>query len=209
MNIAPTKANLLMTKAQLKVAREGHQLLSEKKQVLLMEILTRIHDFRKLESEVQKRIKKAFNNLRKTILTLGEEKIDYLARVYNKSLDFEILERTTMGIVTVDIIPSRTDIILNASLWDTNYYYDILQKELTDVFPLIFKWLSMRITIMRLGDELIKTQKRVNALENIYIPEYETQELWITNILEELSREEFYKVKKLKDKMKRKKGLIQ
>lgn len=172
-----------------------------------MEILTRIHDFRKLEYEVQKRIKKAFKNLRKTILTLGEEKIDYLARVYNKSLDFEILERSTMGIVTVDIIPSKSDIILNASLWDTNYHYDILQKELTDVFPMIFKWLSLRITIMRLGDELIKTQKRVNALENIYIPEYEMKESWITNILEELSREEFYKVKKLKDKMKRKKGL--
>jgi V/A-type H+/Na+-transporting ATPase subunit D len=206
MKIAPTRANFLSLKAQLKMAKEGHSLLSEKRQVLLMELVTRVSDLKKIKKAVEEKFSAAFKVLRQAILTLGDDKIDYLARIYGDSLNFELLERSAMGVLTVEIIPSKLDLKISSSLWDTNPYYDELQQELTKLYPLVFKWLSLRITIIRLGEELLKTQKRVNALENIFIPEYEQAIEWISNVLEETAREEFFRVKKQKKKAKEKQG---
>ncbi len=206
MKVAPTRANFLALKAQLKLAKEGHSLLSEKRQVLLLELVTRVSDLKKIKQEVEDMFAASFKILRQTILTLGDDKIDYLARIYGDSLSFELLERSAMGVLTVEIIPSTHDLKISSSLWDTNPYYDKLQQELTKLYPLVFKWLSLRTTIIRLGEELLKTQKRVNALENIFIPEYEQAIEWISNVLEETAREEFFRVKKQKKKAREKHG---
>ncbi|MBD3182512.1 V-type ATP synthase subunit D, partial [Candidatus Poribacteria bacterium] len=58
--------------------------------------------------------------------------------------------------------------------------------------------------VWRLAAEIRKTQRRVNALENIFIPEYEETVKAIEEVLEENEREEFIRKKKVKSVLERK-----
>jgi hypothetical protein len=62
--------------------------------------------------------------------------------------------------------------------------------------------LSMLVTtVWRLAGELRKTQRRVNALQHIFIPNYEATVAFIVSSLEEREREEIFRLKWLKTKL--------
>ena len=56
-------------------------------------------------------------------------------------------------------------------------------------------------SIFSLAKALEKTQKLLNALENVIIPQYKDNIRFILSTLEEREREEFAKLKKVKEKM--------
>ena len=55
--------------------------------------------------------------------------------------------------------------------------------------------------LRRLGEELQKTNRRVNALENVVIPELEVQVKFIFSSLDERAREDHFRLKKVKKKI--------
>ena len=71
---------------------------------------------------------------------------------------------------------------------------------------IIYKWSEVEISVWRLAAEIRKTQRRVNALENIFIPGYADTVKAIEDVLEESDREEFIRKKKVKSVLKRKRG---
>ena len=56
------------------------------------------------------------------------------------------------------------------------------------------------VTAYRLARDLQKTQRRVNALEHIFIPQYIETADWIESALEEREREETFRLKVLKSR---------
>ena len=56
-------------------------------------------------------------------------------------------------------------------------------------------------SVWRLAKELRKTQRRVNALQYIFIPDYEETVTFIESALEEREREEIFRLKMLKTKI--------
>jgi V/A-type H+-transporting ATPase subunit D len=63
--------------------------------------------------------------------------------------------------------------------------------------------------VWRLANEIKKTQRRVNALENIFIPDYQQTVKAIEEVLEENDREEFIRKKKVKSVLTKKRALEQ
>ncbi|MCK4236011.1 MAG: V-type ATP synthase subunit D, partial [Candidatus Krumholzibacteria bacterium] len=63
-----------------------------------------------------------------------------------------------------------------------------------------------RISLMRLSREVAKTIRRVNALEKIFIPDYEETLKYIEMALEESEREAFFILKLVKDRLYQRKG---
>ena len=59
-------------------------------------------------------------------------------------------------------------------------------------------------SVWRLATEIKKTQRRINALENIFIPQYDETASYIEGVLEENEREEFFRQKRVKSKISRK-----
>jgi len=54
-------------------------------------------------------------------------------------------------------------------------------------------------SVYRLADAIKKTQKRANALKNILIPRFEEEVRFITDALDEKEREEFARLKIIKN----------
>ncbi len=66
------------------------------------------------------------------------------------------------------------------------------------ILNLIIAMASNEVRVKRLGDEIRKTTRRVNALEQVVIPALEEQSRFIERTLEEREREDLFRLKRLK-----------
>ena len=76
LNIAPTKSNLLVLKKQLTFAEEGYDLLEQKRQILIFELMSRLARARDAEQGVAKALGLAFAALQEAQLEIGSDNID-------------------------------------------------------------------------------------------------------------------------------------
>jgi V/A-type H+-transporting ATPase subunit D len=49
LEVPPTRSNLLKARGSLQLAKEGYDLLEQKREVLLMELMQIVHDLRELK----------------------------------------------------------------------------------------------------------------------------------------------------------------
>jgi V/A-type H+-transporting ATPase subunit D len=87
---------------------------------------------------------------------------------------------------------------------DTAASLDEASTAFRDVLLRIPQLSMLTATVWRLANELRKTQRRVNALQHIFIPQYKDQIDFIVSSLEEREREETFRLKWLKTKMENK-----
>jgi vacuolar-type H+-ATPase subunit D/Vma8 len=84
---------------------------------------------------------------------------------------------------------------------DTNAALDEASAAFREVLLRLPQLAMLETTVWRLAGELRKTQRRVNALQHIFIPNYEETVAFIVSSLEEREREETFRLKWLKTKM--------
>ena len=89
----------------------------------------------------------------------------------------------------------------NYAFYSTRVSLDEAQKAFNRVKELTIKLSTIETSAIRLATNIKKTQKRANALKNITIPTYEAIVKNITNALEEKEREEFTRLKVIKERI--------
>jgi V/A-type H+-transporting ATPase subunit D len=197
MQIAPTQSNLLKIKKNLKIAKEGYNLLEEKREVMIMELMRNVRGFKEMEEEVTQKLEEAYSSLERTSISMEKESVKNFGSGGDMP-EIDVRMRSVMGIPVPELVVDIPEKRLQASLDSTNEYFDDAFVKFREIIDLVARWAAREVLIWRLGAEISKTQKRVNALENIFIPEYEEDINRIEESLEEEEREEFYRRKKLK-----------
>ena len=207
LKVAPTRSNLLKSRESLQLAREGYDLLEQKREVLLMELMQIVHDLRELERQVEEKSADAFAALESALLSMGNEAVRWAALSVTKEEDITLLHRSVMGVpvVTIRGVETASD-VLQASPMGTGPALDEARQLFAELTPILYRWSEVEISVWRLAAEIRKTQRRVNALENIFIPEYEDTVKAIEEILEESDREDFIRKKKVKSVLERKRA---
>ena len=84
------------------------------------------------------------------------------------------------------------------AFYDMSITLDDAVTKFKKVKDLIIKLSTVETSAYRLAASIKKTQKRANALQNITIPYYSTLAVEIENALEEKEREEFSRLKVIK-----------
>jgi len=210
LKIAPTRSNLLKTKYALTLAQDGHDLLEQKREVLFIELMQIIHRLRDLEEEMAKKSALAFSALESAILSMGQEAVEWSALSVLGERTVEIIHRSVMGVPVVNLKEVKESFFgLQASMVGTNPALDEARKRFEELIEVICTWSEVEISVWRLANEIKKTQRRVNALENIFIPEYKQTVKAIDEVLEEGDREEFIRKKKVKSFLAKKRALEQ
>jgi V/A-type H+-transporting ATPase subunit D len=206
INVAPTRMNLIRIKNELRFAREGYEILDRKREVLTTELVRVAHEADVLQKEVWKLLETAYGALEQARLTMGSDHVEWAALAANKTVDVHLKLRGVMG-VALPVIEARGDLPkMLYSLSGTNASLDEATAAFREVVVKIPQ-LSMLVTsVWRLAGELRKTQRRVNALQHIFIPQYEETVAFIVSSLEEREREETFRLKWLKSKMERTKA---
>ena len=200
INVAPTRTNLIRIKKDLRFAREGYEILDRKREVLTTELISLAHDAGQLQEQVWALQTEAYRALEKAQLTMGREHLEWAALAANKTVEVKIHFRGIMGVPVPLIQATGSPPGMLYSLGDTSATLDEASAAFKKVLLLLPELSRLVTTVFRLARELRKTQRRVNALQYIFIPEYEETVAFIISTLEEREREDTFRLKLLKNR---------
>jgi V/A-type H+-transporting ATPase subunit D len=200
-DVPPTKSSLLAVKEQLSIAREGFDLLEQKREILIMELMRLVEEVKLLERDLDKRVASAYGSLKQMLVLVGREN----AREASAGIEFEYSTREKhgklMGIPLPSIDVDMPRLELKYSFMSTSASCDATTVEFFELLKLLARMAEVRTMAWRLAREVRKTQRRVNALERIVIPDVEETKKFIEGVLEEREREVFFVQKILKAKL--------
>ena len=208
INVAPTRTNLIRIKKELRFAREGYEILDRKREALTSELVRVAHEADVLQKEVWRILESAYRALEKAQLTLGSDHVEWAALAANKTVNVRLKLRGIMGVAIPMIEAQGEPLKMLYSLSGTNAALDEASAAFREVLIKIPQLSMLVTTVWRLAAELRKTQRRVNALQHIFIPQYEATVAFIVGSLEEREREEIFRLKWLKTKMTKSSGEV-
>ncbi len=198
LDVPPTKAVLLELKEQLAVAKSGYGLLEEKREVLVSELLNIIDDAESFRREVNEQLAHAYEVLLQAVQALGAEQVERTALACVTEAHITLNERSVMGVPIPLMNRKMVKLTPQYGLLGTSFALDEALRRFYDVLERILRLAETERTAWHLAIELKKTQRRVNALENIFIPQYEETIRYIEGRLEEVERETIFQMKLLK-----------
>lgn len=202
LNVAPTKSNLLAIKEQLATATDGYELLEQKREILVMELLHMVEQVKMLERKIDRQIQNCYPALKNMLKTVGEDRIERIAHAVK--YDFKMKEkRITVGGMSFDSIdvelPKQQ---LFYSFLGSYADSDKVMVEFFQLLKLLTQMAEIRTVAWRLASEVKKTQRRVNALDKMVIPQTQETKKYIESVLEERERENIFVLKSLKGRLK-------
>ena len=203
LDIKPTRSELIKLKGRIKQTKNGYKLLKMKRDGLF-------HEFRTLLSEMIKAKRDLTDayRLAKTRIDLanaieGGLAVRAAAIANSAHPEVEVERRNIMGVV----VPSVTGSNLKSTFSErgigfigSSPYIDEASDSFSELIEKIVKASEMEATLKRLLAEIEATKRRVNALEFKVIPELEEAKVFIQLRLEEMEREETFRLKRFKNK---------
>jgi len=201
INVPPTRTNLIRLKKDLRFAREGYEILDRKREALTGELVRVAKEADAVHKEVWALLESAYNAMEKARLVMGSDHVEWAALAVNKTVDVHLRLRGIMGVAIPQIEAVGEPPKLLYSPGDTAAVLDEASSALREVLLRVPQLSMLTAAVWRLANELRKTQRRVNALQHIFIPQYENTVAFIISSLEEREREETFRLKLLKTKL--------
>lgn len=198
LKMPPTKSNLFKLQSELKFARDGYELMDRKREVLIMEMMQVIHGIANLQRRLDEALKKAYGSFYDAYVEMGSEEIERAGYACQEPLEIAMKEHTVMGVMLPELSLKKAPEKLEIGLLGTSASFDRALESFSGVMPLLLEYAKASLTLTRLAKEVQKTQRRVNALENITIPNAEDTIKFISESLEEGERQSFFQRKKVK-----------
>jgi V/A-type H+-transporting ATPase subunit D len=199
-DIAPTKSNYLQIQESLERAREGYNLLDQKRQILVMELMNRVEAARRIKRDTLKAMQEAYGALEEASITHGSDLLARLAARVTIRHKVRVSSRSMMGIDIPEINYEAEPVKPQFSLSDWGSGADQVMVKFRKALEFVARLAEVENAVFRLAREIKKTQRRVRALEKTFIPDYEDKLAYISASLEEREREDLVIMKKAKQK---------
>ena len=203
--VSPTKTNLIRLKQELKFARLGHELLDQKRNILVIELLNLVDQAVDLENRMNDLLSTAHNYLQKAALDKGKVTLLHTAGAVNMEASIQLSRRKVMGVPLPVVETNFEKHPPYYSPMGTSSFTDSALTAFQNTLEIMGQLAELKVSIMRLAREVKKTIRKVNALEKIAIPDLKDSVAFITNRLEENEREMFTLMKKVKARLEAKK----
>ncbi len=194
----PTKIELIRIKKSLQVAKSVHKILEDKRDVLLRRLDDLIEDATSARDKMWEPLSEAYRALFNAYLKVGSSNLESISMTTPSQVDVTANVRQIVDIQVPTLQISEKELELTYGFADTSASLDTATQMMRRVLPNICRAAEAENAIFRLAKELEKTQRLINALEYIIIPDYKDSIKFITSTLEEREREDFVKLKHVK-----------
>lgn len=198
--VKPTRMELLEIRKRKALASKGHELLSQKRDALISDFFDIIKDRREKREEMEDKLRQAFTVLIQTEMLMGEEQVRGLAEAMRDDRSVEVDRKHVMGVPIVAFDLDEREVEQYGVL-DTPASLSQAIQEGQEALQETIAVAGIEASIQKLGKEIEKTKRRVNALEHIFIPKLEGTIEYIERQLEEREREDFVRRKRMKSLM--------
>ena len=200
-NVKPTRMELLKLRKRVKLADKGHRLLKEKRDALISEFMIVIKEYKDARKKVEENLKVAFYNLLMAEVLLGSQDLEQISEITIRDINLDFVTKNIMG-VSVPIMKVNNLIRRvherGYGFLSTNAKLDDAAQDFEESIVLIVKLAEIEESVRRIAEEVEKTKRRVNALEYIVIPRLKATIKHIEMRMEEIERESFLRLKKIK-----------
>ena len=203
LDITPTRSELINLKRRIKQTKNGYKLLKMKRDGLFHEFRTLLSDMIKAKRELTESYVLAKSRIDLANAVEGGLKVRSAAIANSASPEVEVERRNIMGVV----VPSVSGTNLKQAFGERSIgftgsspYIDEAAGSFGNLIERMVKAEEMEATLKRLLAEIEATKRRVNALEFKVIPELEEARVFIQLRLEEMEREETFRLKRFKNK---------
>ena len=205
LHYAPTKTNLLKLKDDLKFAQQGYELLDQKRNILIIELLNIVDQTIDFQNRIDESIRLAHSALQTSVLKMGKNKVLALAASITINSRITLQSKRIMGVVLPVVETVFEEKAPCFSPLHTTFWIDATIQYFKEVLKLLGKLAELKISVVRLSTEVRKTIKKVNALEKIAIPDLQQTLNYIKNRLEENERDMFVLMKMVKNRLEKRK----
>lgn len=205
-SLAPTKTNLMRLRQELEFAKLGHELLDQKRNILVIELLNLVDQAVDYEQRVDAALAEAYRNEEEAVLRMGRLGLHSVGGAVDIDAETAITQRKVMGVRLPVVDTKFTEHPPYFSPTGTSFWADASLVRFREALELIGKLAELKVSIVRLASEVKKTIRKVNALEKIAIPELNESAKVIQERLEENERDMFVLMKMVKSRLEGKKG---
>jgi V/A-type H+-transporting ATPase subunit D len=210
--VSPTRTELLTRKAQIRLAEQGVQLLRGKREALVREFIGGIRSFSAERNTLRRSLASAFQSLVRALTIDGPEAVASVGLAARRAVDVELEERNIWGTRVVNVKSDYhsspagghrySAIGTSARIEDATERFESALEQIIKVAPLDRK-------MRKLADEIRKTTRRVNALEQRLLPALQEEVRYIRAALDQREREDIFRLKRLKNKASRSSSAVQ
>ena len=190
--VAVTRGVLLRLREQLDFTKRGKELLEMKRDNLAAET-NRLLDKIKVRHEFEQRLMEAYGSLKTAYMTLGYSRLQSQAFTV-KPLEAKVRLRSVMGVLVPEIVQGQKPEI--NSITDPSAY--AAAEQLTSSMKELLSIAEAEARIESIAQELMLTNRKVNALERVILPSILETLRYIEGRLEEETLEEFFRAKRVK-----------
>lgn len=199
--ISPTRSALLASKASLKTASGGADLLKRKRDALIGEFFALVKDALAAREALSSVSKGAYTSLFGAKAWDSPEAVESLSLAGSGDYAVEMEIESIYGVKVPKMkLPERTE---QANFSPINVGARTIQAA-TDFGSVMDALVSVAATetkLRRIGEEIKKTSRRVNALEQVVIPGIQSDIRFIRSVLDQREREASFTLKKIKAKL--------
>ncbi|MEK6867499.1 MAG: V-type ATP synthase subunit D [Nanoarchaeota archaeon] len=199
-NIKPTRSELMKLKNRIKLAKSGYSLLKKKRDGLILEFFEILKRAKTVRQELTEEYKKALSTVNIARTVEGDVHISSLALAVKGAPAISLHSRNIMGVVVPKISYTQQHRGFDRG------YGTVASSSIVDDASVSFERVLSKVVeaaevetgIKKLLDEIEKTKRRVNALEFEIIPRLEVQRKFIQMRLDEMDRENIFRMKRIK-----------
>ncbi|MDG6244690.1 MAG: V-type ATP synthase subunit D [Methanolobus sp.] len=200
-DVKPTRSELIELKKKIKLSQGGHKLLKMKRDGLILEFFEILGKAKDVRTELDAAYEDASRKIGIANAVDGTITVKSTAFALQSKPEIELESRNIMGVVVPKIESSSVKKAINErgyGILGTSSYTD----EAADSYELLVEKIilaaEIETTIKKLLDDIEKTKRRVNALEFKVIPELQESMTFIRLRLEEMERENTFRLKRIK-----------
>lgn len=201
--LKPTKTNLISLKKKLIFAKKGESFLEFKRE----QLITQIKDNWNL---YQEKLKNFIKSYQKNLILINDAykemgKRDFvlisnLSKIqYNPTINIKYIKNIGITSHNLEYDLNRMGKLPAYSFENTSHFIDELMPSLENLFKILIDFAEFEDFFFQLALNFKKINRRINGLKNLIIPSLLKDIKKVKEILEELDRENFVRLKKTKE----------
>ncbi|MFA7563113.1 MAG: V-type ATP synthase subunit D [Methanoculleus sp.] len=200
-DIKPTRSELINVKRRIKLSERGYNILKMKRDGLILEFFKVLQQAKDSRGALLERYEHAMEMI--ALAETVEGAIGVKAAAFSAAdiPAISLKSKNIMGVVVPEIQASSVrKSVLNRGygMLGTSAVIDETAEAFEDLLEAVIEAAEIETTMKRLLDEIESTKRRVNALEFKVIPELTEAGNFIKMRLDEMEREELFRLKKIK-----------
>ncbi len=205
MYFTPTRYTLLRIKRRREVLSRGMELIRRRREALTKEFMSLVEECLKRRDELTEHMQRAQRKL-EFATVMNPASVESLSSAAKRDITVEVKVKNIWGVNVPEVedIPlSRglramgvSALVESAQTIDAALEFESIMAELVRIA-------SRETRLVRIGEMIRKDTRRINALEELVLPQLEKNIKTIERVLEEREREEVFRLKRYKSRKRR------